>query len=94
MVNITQTPLTIEEIKALKDGDNFITGNIIITLADVIDRGLEAFLDFIAYELTGSDLLMDIGYKEIGYINGYIILEVTGDVSSILEMDDEEDEEE
>ena len=91
MLTVLAQPLTIEEIKAQKDENNYVTGNIIISLGDAIDNDLEGFLDFIAIELTGNECLMDINYEEIGFISGGIILKVTGDVSSILEMEGEDE---
>lgn len=88
MVKILEKPLTIEEIKAQKDENNYISGNIIITLSDAIGHELDEFLDFLAEELTGNETLMDIRYEEIGFVSGGIILKVSGDVSMILEDDE------
>lgn len=88
MVKILEKPLTIEEIKAQKDENNYISGNIIITLGDAIGHELDDFLDFLAEELTGNETLMDIRYEEIGFVSGGIILKVSGDVSMILGDDE------
>ncbi len=68
MITVLTQPLTIEEIKAQKDENNYVTGNIIISLGDAIDNDLEGFLDF-TIELTDNECLIDINYEEIGFIS-------------------------
>lgn len=88
MLTILNKPLTIEEIKAQKDENNCVTGYIIISLSDAINNDREGFLDFISEEFVGSDCLTGVSYEESGFVSGGIILKVTGDVSSILEIDE------
>lgn len=81
-------PASIDQIIKFKDDDNYITGLVRVYLAEIIDNDLEGFLDLISEKLTGSTLLMDIEYRVVGHesANDLILLEVSGDVSSILDM--------
>lgn len=84
-------PMTIEEMKRNMNEDCFIKGNIAINLSDAIDNDFEGFLDVLSESLTGSPLLMDISYKVVGFEDGDIlIIEVIGDVSNILDTEDDE----
>lgn len=91
MLNILTKPLTINEIKAQKDENNYVRGYIIISLGDAINNDLEGFLDFLAVELVDNECLMDINYEVAGCVSGGIILLVSGDVSSILDMEEDEE---
>ena len=88
MAETISTAYTLEQLKANADTDNFVTANIIVDFNSVIDiscEGYESFLDFLSTELTGTELLMDTNYKLVGAIDGNLILQVSGDVSNILE---------
>ena len=57
-----------------------------MTYTDTRLMTFKSFLDLISESLVGSDLLMDIVYKVVGVVNDdMILLQVSGDVSSILE---------
>ena len=81
---ITKT-MTIDDINKQKDEKNYIEGNIIVSLDDILDINIEDFMDILSTKLTGSPLLMDIGYQIIGTQNNNLIIHVTGDASSILD---------
>ena len=55
----------------------------------MIDNNYEGFLDFISEKLVGSNLLMDVNYEVVAQAKkmfpNELILEVTGDVSTIIE---------
>ncbi len=68
---------------------NYIETEIVIDLCEVINCGLEEFLDYISEQATGNDLLMDINYQvKSATPQGGIVLTVGGDVSMILDMED------
>jgi hypothetical protein len=70
----------------------YVTGTVAVGLGDVIDGDLEAFLDLLSEALTGSGLLMDIGYRLVGIDGDHTLrLEVTGDPQQI-QADDDPDE--
>lgn len=48
-----------------------------VNLGEIIERGLESFLDLLA-EKTGHELLMDINYKIVGHESDTLLIEVTG----------------
>lgn len=76
------------------DENGYVTGRIVIPLSDIIDHDFEEFLDLVAEKLVDNDCLMDINYKAVGIDNiesgdADIILEVSGDVSEIIEDDED-----
>lgn len=87
-----------EEVIASRDENNYVEGYIEVHVSTLVDNDLESFLDIISEELVGSDLLMDVNYSVVGLEdNDMLILKVSGDVSSIIDeeednyFDDEED---
>ena len=58
-------PLTKEAVCRYKDDNNYIRGIVKVELSDMIENDLEGFLDLISEKLTGSPLLMDIGYEPV-----------------------------
>ncbi len=85
-------PFTQSEIRANLDKEGFISGNVVLDLADVIDRDLEGFLDLISEKLVDSSLLMDVGYEFVGKSgDGRLVIKVTGDPSDVLDDEDEEE---
>lgn len=87
MVKILEKPLTIEEIRAQKNSTNYVSGNIAISLGDAINNNADLFYNLLSEKLTGTDLLTDIQYRAVGFVDGSIIIEVWGGVSMILEME-------
>lgn len=91
MDNVLNKPLTLDEIRQMKDENNYVTGHISIDLSDAINNEFEEFLDMIAEKFVDNTTLWDINYKAIGVTpDGEIILHVSGDVSMILEMNIED----
>ena len=87
------TSKSLEEIIAERDANNYVEAYIEVDIDDIIGKNYEEFLDFISEELVGSDLLMDIDYAAVGMTEDYlIILRVFGDVSNIIDSEDDEDE--
>ena len=96
-VTILREPYTDQELRNLCNEDNYVTGYVSIPLSDIIDCDFEQFLDRLATRLVNSECLMDISYDAVG-IEGVgsgdtcIIMKVRGDVSDILDMDQEDEE--
>lgn len=82
-------PLTKEAVCRYKDDNNYIRGIVKVELSDMIENDLEGFLDLISEKLTGSPLLMDIGYEPVSVFEEELYLLVSGDVSEIC--DEEQD---
>lgn len=91
-MKVLEKPYTQQEMKELMDENGYVTGRVAIPLSDIIDHNFEEFLDLVAKKLVDNDCLMDINYKAVGIDNiesgdADIILEVSGDVSEIIEDD-------
>lgn len=70
----------------------YVSAVISCHISDMIDRDYEQFLDYIAIQMCNNDLLMDIDYEIIGLDTddkNTVYLLVSGDVSNIIETDDE-----
>lgn len=78
-------PVTKEAVCRYKDDNNYIRGIVKVELSDMIENDLEGFLDLISEKLTGSPLLMDIGYEPVSVFEEELYLLVSGDVSGILD---------
>jgi len=81
-----------EDVIASRDEDNYVEGYVQLHISDMIDNDYEAFLDILAEALVGSSLLMDVNYDVVGMADepNTLIFKVTGDVSNILDHEDEE----
>ena len=82
-------PVTKEAVCRYKDDNNYIRGIVKVELSDMIENDLDGFLDLISEKLTGSPLLMDIGYEPVSVSEEGLYLLVSGDVSEIC--DEEQD---
>ena len=90
-LNVLMKPLTKEQMKVMVDEDYYIKGIVPVALGDMIDYSFDDFLDILSEKLTDSPCLMDIQYKVVGVVNENVVaMEVSGDVSEILDFDDEE----
>lgn len=70
----------------------YVSAVISCHISDMIDRDYEQFLDYIAIQMCNNDLLMDIDYEIVGLDTddkNTVYLLVSGDVSNIIETDDE-----
>ena len=70
----------------------YVSAVISCHISDMTDRDYEQFLDYIAIQMCNNDLLMDIDYEIVGLDTtdkNTVYLLVSGDVSNILETDDE-----
>lgn len=78
-------PVTKEAVCRYKDDNNYIRGIVKVELSDLIENDLDGFLDLISEKLTRSPLLMDIGYEPVSVFEEELYLLVSGDVSGILD---------
>ena len=70
----------------------YVSAVIACHISDMINYNYEEFLDYIAIEMCNNDLLMDIDYEIVGLDpneRNTVYLLVSGDVSNIIETDDE-----
>ena len=82
-----EEPLNYEDIRTTMDSNCYVTANISIHLFDILYNDVNEFLECLSNTLTGTPLLEDIKYKIIGVKeNNILIVEVTGDVSSVLSV--------
>lgn len=89
-----EKPLTLEQMRDMheKAEKGVISAVVSMDLSDLIDNDLEGFLDVCSEKLTGGALLADIDYRVVGHTEDTTILvEVSGDVSGILDDADETD---
>lgn len=93
-VVVMQKPYTMEQMKEAFRGENdgYITGVVAVDLSDIIDTDLEGFLDLISYKMTDTDLLMDITYNVVGNEEDMLFIKVRGDVSNIVDSEEEEED--
>lgn len=92
---VLDRPYTQKEMKEHMDENGYVRGNVAITLSEIIDCDFEQFLDLCAVRLVDNECLMDVNYKAVDIRNvesgnADIIIEVSGDVSEIIEDDEEE----
>lgn len=81
------SPMTVKEMEAAVDDDSFVSGVISVELSEVIDLDLEGFLDLIGERLVEhGELLMQSSWDVIGHAGDTLLLNVTGDVSQILDL--------
>ena len=87
-------PMTTEEIRANMDEDGYVHGNVLVRFSDMVGVDVEQFFDTIAEKLVGNPCLSDISYavEDIVPEQNAIILEVSGNVDLVLEMDDMRDQ--
>ena len=79
-----ENPPTITQLKEIAK-DNYVKVTVAIGLEDIIHSNYENFLNDLSISAAGSELLEDISYTVIGFFNNTLIIEVTGDITSILE---------
>lgn len=72
------------------DNDSFITTEVVLDISTLIDHDLEGVLDLLSLGATGTELLCDINYRPLSITpQGCIVFEVGGDISMILDMAEE-----
>lgn len=86
--NYLKKPLTIEQIEAMVDEQNYIEGVVAVKDSELLNLSYEEFLDLLGEKLTGSQCLQEINEVMIGCEpeNNLIIYRVSGDATSILDL--------
>ena len=92
-VEFLTKPLTPKELKKLSDENLMVTGVVPVKLSKIINSDQDEFLDYLGERLAGSCLLMDIQYEAVGAEGNTVYLEVTGEVSSILDFEGDDENE-
>lgn len=93
--DVIQAPLTQAEMRKKRDKDNYVEANILMDLSEFTDNDFETVLDIISTRLVGSPLLMGINYDVIDALpDDMLVVHVRGDVSAVLDEEDDEDLEE
>ena len=89
--DVLSEPLSMKQMVLMTTEDNtYIEGNVLFDFFEFHMFGSEEFLDFLSEKLTASPLLMDISFKAVDVTDsGDLILHISGDVSNILEIDDD-----
>ena len=82
-------PLTIEQMRVQADEEYYIEGVVKLDLDEVVDWDGESFLDNLSERLTGTLMLGCIDYEVVGHEGDELHVKVTGEVASILEVEDE-----
>jgi len=72
-----------------QEEQGYITGQVTVSLSTLMSVDFEGCLDIFSDELTGTEALMDVMYKPVSVAGEYIVIEVVGDASAILETEDE-----
>lgn len=81
-----QKPLSLEEIRAIADEDNYIEGIVAIEDSDMINNDFITFLDILSEKLCNNSYLLDIQYEMIGCLpeEHLILYAVSGDASDLM----------
>lgn len=70
--------------------ENYVTSEVVLDTSALIDHDLEGFLDLLSLGVTDTELLMDISYRlERLTFEGMLVFDVTGDVSEVLQMEED-----
>lgn len=81
-------PLTLEEIEANMDEQNYIEGVVAVKYTELLRKDYEEFLDLLSEKLTGNPCLQEISETMVGcdVENNLILYRVSGDASCILDL--------
>lgn len=83
--------MTAKKLAQKCDDDRYITANILVDISELINNDFEGVLDILSERVTGTLLLMDINYTVIDTLpDDMLVMQVSGDVSNIIEEDDDE----
>lgn len=89
--DVTQAPLTQAEMHEKRDEDNYVEANILMDLSEFTDNDFETALDIMSERLVDSPLLMDINYDVIDTLpDDMLVVHVRGDVSAVLDEEDDD----
>lgn len=85
-------PLTASQVRRQMDAQGMVEGVVAVELDDLIDNDRDRVMEILAELLVDSTGLEDIEYEMVGIDGDLLHLRVSGDASSILEEEDEADE--
>lgn len=87
-MNIIETPLSEQEVLALKDEKDFIRGVVPVSLQSIIDTDQIGFEDILSTSFVGRSALTDIDYTVVGHQDEYTLLvEVVANASFFLRQE-------
>jgi hypothetical protein len=78
--------MSIDEMLRDMDEDGYVAGIVGVDFNDVVGMSPDIFLDHISDLLVGCVLLQDIDFEVLSSKGDTIILEVTGDPSSVISL--------
>lgn len=81
---VLKEPLTIEEILLLKNENNVVKGVVEVRVDEMISSDLEGFFDILSERLVGGPL-RDINYSVVASEGKRLLIEVSGNVTPLLE---------
>jgi hypothetical protein len=73
--------------RVLPDDRGFISGEVRISINDLMNHNISELMDMMSERLTGSPLLADFSFAVLRAEDQMIVFQVTGDVSMILETE-------
>jgi|688.fasta_scaffold12172_10 hypothetical protein len=77
---------TREKILAHLDDNDFIYGEVVIEIDDIVNAEADEFLDLLSEELVGSDALLEIDYRPLRVDpDGRIVMGVYGNPRIVLQ---------
>lgn len=87
-LNVIESPLTLDEVLERKDERNHITGILAVSIETLIEiDGDEGFHDYVCENLVGGRMF-EVVYSLIDREGDTLYLEITGDVTPLLEDND------
>jgi hypothetical protein len=89
---VLREPLTQAQIRERRDKDNIVEAIVAVDFDNFVGESLDNRLDMMSEAIVDSPLLMDIHQTVLRYEpeTGALIMRVSGDVSEVLDDDDEE----
>lgn len=89
--NILSDPMSMKQlVLSTSENDPYVKGYVLIEPNEMLETDLDGFLDLLSARLTGNICLMDVDYTPVDTTeDGRIVMQVSGDVSDILEISDE-----
>jgi hypothetical protein len=88
-----EKPMTLDQILECSDENGYIRGKIAVNINAFGFSDSEENLDELSEKLTGTTMLLDIGFKVTGIRDDQtVILEVSGDASEVIrELEEDRD---
>lgn len=86
-LDLLEQPLSADEMTSIiASGDPYVERNVLVPFDVVLNNDFEYFLDCLSEKMTGTSLLIDIGYEIADVADeNTLIIKVRGDVSNCVE---------